>query len=41
MSFIKYAKEVFDIESKAISGLSELLDDNFTILQFTNNIFLG
>jgi arabinose-5-phosphate isomerase len=30
MSFIEFAKEVFDIESKAISGLSNLLDDNFT-----------
>ena len=30
MSFIEFAKEVFDIESKAISGLSSLLDDNFT-----------
>ena len=30
MDYIKFAKEVFDIESKAISGLSSLLDDNFT-----------
>ena len=30
MSFIEFAKEVFDIEAKAISGLSNLLDDNFT-----------
>ena len=30
MSYIKFAKEVFNIESKAISGLSNLLDDNFT-----------
>lgn len=30
MSFIKFAKEVFDIESMAISGLSNLIDDNFT-----------
>jgi arabinose-5-phosphate isomerase len=30
MSYIEFAKEVFDIESKAISGLSNLLDDNFT-----------
>jgi arabinose-5-phosphate isomerase len=30
MSSIEFAKEVFDIESKAISGLSNLLDDNFT-----------
>ena len=30
MSFIEFAKEVFDIESRAISGLSNLLDDNFT-----------
>jgi arabinose-5-phosphate isomerase len=30
MSYIDFAKEVFDIESNAISGLSELLDENFT-----------
>ena len=30
MSYIEFAKEVFDIESKAISELSNLLDDNFT-----------
>ncbi len=30
MSYIEFAKEVFDIESKAILGLSNLLDENFT-----------
>ena len=30
MSYIDFAKEVFDIESKAIMGLSALLDENFT-----------
>ena len=30
MSYIDFAKEVFDIESNAISGLSEFLDENFT-----------
>jgi arabinose-5-phosphate isomerase len=30
MSYIDFAKEVFDIESKAVSGLSALLDENFT-----------
>jgi arabinose-5-phosphate isomerase len=30
MSYIDFAKEVFDIESKAILGLSALLDENFT-----------
>ena len=30
MSYIDFAKEVFDIESNAISGLSSLLDENFT-----------
>jgi arabinose-5-phosphate isomerase len=30
MSYIEFAKEVFDIESKAILGLSSLLDENFT-----------
>ena len=30
MSYIEFAKEVFDIESKAIAGLSYLLDDDFT-----------
>ena len=31
MSYIDFAREVFDIESNAISGLSELLDENFTL----------
>jgi len=30
MTYINFAKEVFEIESNAISGLSELLDENFT-----------
>ena len=30
MAYIDFAKEVFDIESKAIMGLSALLDENFT-----------
>ena len=30
MSYVDFAKEVFDIESKAIMGLSTLLDENFT-----------
>ena len=30
MSYIEFAKEVFDVESKAISRLSKCSDENFT-----------